>query len=310
MRQQLSRLAQILALVALTLLLAPSTFVHADQTPEDCLDGEWEVRPLQTLYFIAFQCGVTVDDLVAANGIENPNLIFTGQILTIPLSGAPVPPAAPPAGGEPPAAPENPVTPPPPVSNTGGVQVTIGDPLYAGDGRIAEVQITVTNTGVPQGIAGGRYYPPVPGQDGPSWVTLFKAEQNEGSIAYPAVYDNAPLWRSNVTLDNGQSFPVYAGCMYREEVFAQGDEPDHVTGTWYHWEITLTGGWFDCGNEFQVKPEDIFVGQTGSAPLRVYLVHPRLWNEVFFGSARISSIDVEIFDINGVSLGVVASRNF
>lgn len=38
----------------------------------------------QTLFSIALQYGVTVNDLAFANGITNPNLIFAGQVLTIP----------------------------------------------------------------------------------------------------------------------------------------------------------------------------------------------------------------------------------
>ncbi|WP_119065432.1 LysM peptidoglycan-binding domain-containing protein [Aggregatilinea lenta] len=42
------------------------------------------VRPGENLYRISLMYGVTMDALQRANGIYNPNLIFTGQILTIP----------------------------------------------------------------------------------------------------------------------------------------------------------------------------------------------------------------------------------
>ena len=42
------------------------------------------VRPGENLFRISLMYGVTMDALQRANGIYNPNLIFTGQILTIP----------------------------------------------------------------------------------------------------------------------------------------------------------------------------------------------------------------------------------
>lgn len=45
----------------------------------------YTVQPGDTLYRIAVRNGLTVDQLVAANpGITNPNLIYAGQVLTIP----------------------------------------------------------------------------------------------------------------------------------------------------------------------------------------------------------------------------------
>jgi LysM repeat protein len=40
-----------------------------------------------TLYSIALHYGVSVNDLMAANNITNPNYIRVGQVLVIPLSG-------------------------------------------------------------------------------------------------------------------------------------------------------------------------------------------------------------------------------
>lgn len=53
-----------------------------------------------TLYSIARRYGVTVQSLVQANGILNPNLIYVGQRLSIPGATAPAPtPTPPPATG-------------------------------------------------------------------------------------------------------------------------------------------------------------------------------------------------------------------
>ncbi|MDW8325844.1 MAG: LysM peptidoglycan-binding domain-containing protein [Anaerolineales bacterium] len=66
-----------------------------------------------TLARIAARFGVSVQAILSANGMTNPNLIYVGQRLTIPGagSGQPAPPASPPAG---------PMPPPPPPPATGG----------------------------------------------------------------------------------------------------------------------------------------------------------------------------------------------
>lgn len=301
-------LTLVLALILLA-VLTPVGVGLADYTAEECADGEWEVRPNQTLYSIAYICGTTVDALVAYNNIENPNLIRTGQILLLP------PADFEPTGGAPSAAPAAQPTvsapaPAPRTSGTGGVIVEFGEPLYSGDGRVVEVPITVHNLSVTPGIAGGRYYPgydrDTPG--GPRWVTLLGAVHD--TIPYPYV-TNEPLWHATVYTDDGLSFPAYVGCRYQETVYAQGDEPlSRADNIWFHWEVTLPGGWFDCGNAYQVKPENLLPGQSGSAPLTVYLIHPRLWNSVPTVDRRIVRIDLELFDTEGRSLGIVASQTF
>lgn len=49
------------------------------------------VKPGDTLSTIAASLGVSLQDLIDANGITNPNLIFVGEELTIPGSSAPTP---------------------------------------------------------------------------------------------------------------------------------------------------------------------------------------------------------------------------
>ena len=51
-------------------------------------DGTHVVQPGETLNQIARQYGVSVEDLAFANGITNPNLIYAGQVLTIPGAGS------------------------------------------------------------------------------------------------------------------------------------------------------------------------------------------------------------------------------
>ncbi len=306
------KLCLILAIaLAVTVLPLGMTFAQplGDYTADDCLDGVWEVRPNQTLYYIAYTCGVTVTQLVAYNNIQNPNLIHTGQILMIPPAdwqpgGAPLPPS----GGLPPAPTAPP--PPPPAGGNSAVSVSIGTPLYSADGRVVDINITVHNLSVTPKLAGGRYYPNqgIDAPGGPHWVTLLGAIHD--TIPHPYV-TNEPLWHATIYTNDGLSFPAYAGCIYHETIFAEGDEPlDRKNNIWFHWETTLTGGWFDCGNAYQVKPEDMLPGQSGSAPLTVYLIHPRQWNDVPTVSRRIVRMDLELFNTLGQSLGTVITQYF
>ncbi len=85
------------------------------------------VKPGDTLTRIAVAHGVTVASLIQANGLSNPNLIYAGQILTIPgvtirseeapssqVPASPSPPAPPPTPLPTPTAPP-PAPPPPPA---------------------------------------------------------------------------------------------------------------------------------------------------------------------------------------------------
>jgi len=85
----------ILILVALTLVLAAtaSVAVAAPQSSSSCV-AYHTVRYGDNLNSISRMYGVSVQALMAANGIYNPNLIYAGQALCIPGS-APVPPRQP-----------------------------------------------------------------------------------------------------------------------------------------------------------------------------------------------------------------------
>ncbi|MEL6308473.1 MAG: LysM peptidoglycan-binding domain-containing protein [Chloroflexota bacterium] len=79
----------------------------------------------ENLFRIALRYGVSLNDLAAANGISNPNLIFVGQQLTIPgtTGGTPAP--------QPPPADNGGTTEPPPSDGGGTSTYTVapGDTL-------------------------------------------------------------------------------------------------------------------------------------------------------------------------------------
>jgi LysM repeat protein len=79
------RHAAILVLV-LSVMLGSATLTSAQNTTTHI------VQPGETLNSIARQYGVTVQAIAFANGITNPDLIFAGQVLTIPVVATPTPP--------------------------------------------------------------------------------------------------------------------------------------------------------------------------------------------------------------------------
>lgn len=284
--------------------------------------GYWTILPGETLYYIARQTGTTVAALISYNSITNPNIIRDYTELQIPPAGF-VPTPEPTPEITPTTTPSETtstttsgteettpvvVAPPPASVPSGAVSVTFDPVLYSGDGRMAEVMITVTNNSVQPAVAGGRWYierDPLDG--GLQWITLIGAVHE--TIPYPQITTET-LWHATVYTDDGMIFPAYAGCRYVETVFAEGDESDHITDEWFHWTMTLYGGWFDCGNAYQVKPEDLAPGESATVPLTIYLVHPRDWGRIWFGDRRITRIDLELFDSNGHSLGTVASVTY
>jgi murein DD-endopeptidase MepM/ murein hydrolase activator NlpD len=69
-------------LLAAALLLSAALLLPAPAIAQDA--GTYTVAPGDTLGAIANRFGVTIDDLVAFNGIADPNLLAVGQVLSIP----------------------------------------------------------------------------------------------------------------------------------------------------------------------------------------------------------------------------------
>ncbi len=92
-----------------SLLLALLLLVSLPALPV-AADTNYTVQPGDTLWSIASEHDETVETVVAANDITNPDYIFSGQVLTIPTTGGSAPASAPSA---PPAAQPAPATPDP-----------------------------------------------------------------------------------------------------------------------------------------------------------------------------------------------------
>lgn len=253
----------------------------------------------ENLFRIALRYGTTIDVLAAYNGLTDPRRIETGQTLIVPLTdeAAQTAPESSAAGET--LAPEGPI-----VVSPEGITVQIGEPIYGGDGRVAEIAITVSNQSLTPAVAGGRYYIATNPDGNRRWITLLRAAHQD--VPVPILAEPTPLWHAIVTLTDGVTFDAYAGCIYEEYIFAEGDEPNAPGGS-FHWTATLEDGWFDCGNAYQVKPEDLTPGQSATVPLTVYVMHPR---EAGIPSCRIRRIDLELWRSDGASLGIVAARDY
>ncbi len=112
------------------------------------LPDVYVVRSGDNLSLIATQFGVSMEELMAANGIENPNWIGVGQKLVIPRHGAPTPtstvPPIPTVTETPlPFDPPTPVSTPSPTS-TGAARQTVTPPTPT---TIAEVTETPSSLG-------------------------------------------------------------------------------------------------------------------------------------------------------------------
>jgi LysM repeat protein len=99
----------------------------ASPTPPEPI--QYVVQDGDTLGAIAQAFDVSVEDLMLANGLVDPNLLSVGQTLVIPVN----PPLAPPTDAAPETPPELSPTSIPTLTPSGPSQVEIGQVLGAGD---------------------------------------------------------------------------------------------------------------------------------------------------------------------------------
>jgi LysM repeat protein len=127
---------------------APAASQAAAPTPT-----VYTVKPGDTLGSIAQRYGVTVDEIMAANGITNANLLNAGDSLIIPVPGS-VPPTAPPS--TPSLLPTDPPQTPLPTAtqdpNQPQPSVTIRE--VRGAGVLADEALLVANDGGAVDLAG------------------------------------------------------------------------------------------------------------------------------------------------------------
>ena len=286
--------------IGLVLLMLAVTVVPALAAP--ARDTTYVVKPGDTLYKIARLFGTTVSAIVEANDISNPSLIVPGQVLIIPTDGTAAPltsPAALPAPASP--------------SGLGaGFTVVAGQPIHSGDGRVIDIPLTVTNLSVTPEIAGGKYT----SQQKPDglYEDMALAKTAHGVFETPQL-GNGLVWQAVVHLSDGSTHTLGVGCIFFEDIHAEGDEPldrapDGTWLKWFHYEIDLHDGWFDCGNTYRVNPPNIAPGASGSSNLRVYLVNPHnaAAGQIVgapYPGRTVTILDVTVFKQSGAVVGTV-----
>jgi LysM repeat protein len=128
--------------------LAPTATQAAAPTPT-----LYVVKPGDTLGSIAQHFGLSVQEIMAANSLTNPNVLSVGQSLIIPVPGS-VPPTAEPA--TPALLPTNPVEPPRPTAtqDPNQPQPKLSIREVRGAGVLADEVLVVVNDGGPVDLAG------------------------------------------------------------------------------------------------------------------------------------------------------------
>ena len=101
------------------------------------------VQPGETLNLIGARYGVSVEEILQANGLDNPDFISAGQQLTIYVGGIPDPTIAPTEAA---VAQPSPI-PTEPAATGGGV---IGVPAVIDPGNLASEAVQIVNSGVQQ----------------------------------------------------------------------------------------------------------------------------------------------------------------
>ena len=133
---------------AAAILPSPTALSPATVTP-----AVHVVQSGETLGALAQRYGVSIEALMQANGLTDPNVLQVGQTLMIPISGSAAVPASP---GAPEALPTNAAQPPLPTAtrdpNAPLSQLSIRE--VSSPGNLAEEAVVIANQGGPVDLAG------------------------------------------------------------------------------------------------------------------------------------------------------------
>lgn len=105
------------------------------------------VQPGDTLGSISAQLDISMEDLVAANNLDNPDLLAVGQELVIPASDESLPELPEAATEPPPTAEVEPTTQPPPTEPIGAGVVIVEITAVSGPGSLDEELVSIANFG-------------------------------------------------------------------------------------------------------------------------------------------------------------------
>lgn len=312
----------LISIILAIVLMMSVTPAIAQQSGE-----QYVVQPGDTLYDIAIRFGTSIRAIVDANELTNPDLIFAGDTLIIPTfrtssnpaPAAPAPAAPAPASSAPtagtgssaPGATGELISPPAGSPGTSGAwALEVGTPIYAGDGYVVDIPITIHNTGVTPAIAGGKYTATLKPDGNYEDAALMKSQH--GDFEQPLV-GNALMWQAVVHMSDGSSHFMTVGCEFIEHVFAEGWEPlkRDKEGNWlevFYYQINLYDGWFDCGNTLRINPPNIEPGTSGSSVLKVYFINPhkRTYGEISgspYPNRWVTQVDVTVFRQDGSLVG-------
>jgi LysM repeat protein len=225
-----------------------------------------------TLSRIARRFGTTVQDLVAINGIANPNLVHVGQQLSIGVFTSS-------------AATSGPSVAPPPA--TQAVVLVMDQISYQHESRWVDLLVRVYNNGIYPAIASGRYFAGRNPDGTLRPVSWFPTSLTH--IPYPLRGGGALMWEFHVTTNDGLIFPAFANCVFVDDSAGDGSNREA----------------FNCsGHPYGQAPgSDIRPGTSGAAWLRVYLEDPHS-QVVHNPSRRVARLDFYPYLPDGTPLGL------
>ena len=180
----------------------PSTLEPVVETPTTPVDSTlYTVQPNDTLFQIAVRYGLAMADIAAANNLSNPSLIYAGQTLVIPASGALAP-----------------LAPVPGANSAQKIVVDISDQhlyAYENDGLVYSFVVSTGMAGSDTWTGTFSVLDKIPSAYGanwdiwmPNWLGIYWAGYLEDGIhALPILSNGERLWEGFL------GTPVSYGCI-------------------------------------------------------------------------------------------------